>query len=244
MDLSMVIPITIALFAIICVAVFVVFQRQAKAKDKALLSTDLEPETGSEPVRGVVIEEAEGREDDLVAEDSTGRDAEVESEETKDDAPVSGPSPTKVEPDMAETQGCKVLVISDEPEMVELMKLVLARSRGDDVRGALGRDKDLSFAQQDPPDLIIIKLMRPELGGGYDICRRLREMQELKDVPVLFQVPTSYKIIYPEYVEQEFGVVGYLEYSFGPQDLLDARDAVLRGETYYPPSFKKSKTES
>ena len=113
MDTSTVIVIIIALFALICVAAFVVSRRQAKAKDKALLSTGLEPEADKEPVRGVVIEESESREDDLVAEDRAGRGAEVESVETKDDILVSSPPPTEAGPDMAKPQGCKVLAIDD-----------------------------------------------------------------------------------------------------------------------------------
>jgi len=99
----------------------------------------------------------------------------------------------------------------------------------------------LSLAQQDPPDLIFIKLMMPDL-DGYEVCRRLKEMQGLKDIPIVLHSASPAKAKAP--FAQLAGAAGYLEYPLDPKALLDTRDAALRGETYYPSLAEKSETES
>lgn len=47
---------------------------------------------------------------------------------------------------MDETKGCNVLVIDDEPEMGELIKLILGRGRNDEVKCAAGGCQGLIVA--------------------------------------------------------------------------------------------------
>ena len=134
--------------------------------------------------------------------------------------------------DMSETTGRRVLVIDDEPELIDLIKLMLARSRNDQVIAACGGQEGLVKAQQDPPDLIILDLMMPGL-NGYEVYERLQAIPALQRIPVLFQSARPRWVAYPE--AQRLGAVGYLCEPYGPQDLITARDAALNGETYYPP---------
>ncbi|MFQ6102353.1 MAG: response regulator transcription factor, partial [Anaerolineae bacterium] len=71
-----------------------------------------------------------------------------------------------------EAKGCKVLVIDDEPEMGELIKLVLGRGRNDEVKCAVGGRQGLVVAEQDPQDLIILDIMMPDI-HGYEVYERL-----------------------------------------------------------------------
>ncbi|MDY6875247.1 MAG: response regulator [Chloroflexota bacterium] len=133
---------------------------------------------------------------------------------------------------MNETKGHRVLVIGSEPEIGELIEFILGRGRNDEVKFALGGRKGLAVAEQEPPDLIFLDVMMPDL-DGWEVYRRLRMVSALQNVPVLFQSPRSPEMVYPE--AQRLGAAGFVRPPYGPQELLAARDAALRGDTYYPP---------
>ena len=133
---------------------------------------------------------------------------------------------------MNETKGYKVLVIGSEPEMGMLIEFILARGRNDEVKFALGGREGLVVAEQEPPDLIILDLMMPDL-NGWEVYRLLRMVPALQNVPLLFQSPRSPEMVCPE--AERLGAVGFVRQPYGPQALLAARDAALRGGTYYPP---------
>jgi CheY-like chemotaxis protein len=130
------------------------------------------------------------------------------------------------------TQGRKVLVIDDCREIAELVRLILCRLRDDDVVLAAGGAEGLSAAQQDPPDLIILDLMMPYL-DGYTVLERLKEITQLEQVPVLFHAAIPRRSVYPN--ARRLGAAGYVLVPYSPYELVDARDAALRGEKHYPP---------
>ena len=125
-------------------------------------------------------------------------------------------------------KGCKVLVIDDEPGLGDLIELIFHR-RGDQVRTTLDEHKGLVLAEQDPPDLILLdsEFLKDE------VYQQFKRLPALQNVPILFLDAKSPHMVYRQ--AQRLGAAGYLCKPFGPQDLLAARDAVLRGETYYPP---------
>src|SRR6185503_14702794 len=77
-----------------------------------------------------------------------------------------------------------VLVIEDEVDLAATLDYNL-RSEGFKTRVAYtGRD-GLAAAQTEPaPDIIVLDLMLPDL-SGTEICRRLREQDKTRDVPVI-----------------------------------------------------------
>ncbi|MCP4542104.1 MAG: response regulator [Chloroflexi bacterium] len=78
----------------------------------------------------------------------------------------------------------KILVIDDEADLLEMMRLVLEQRGGHQtVLSAEGTD-GLAKALADPPDLAIIDVMMPGI-TGYDICRQLRANPATASVPVL-----------------------------------------------------------
>ena len=135
---------------------------------------------------------------------------------------------------MIET-GCKILVIDDVPEMEEMIRLLLAHERNDQVRFASSGNEGLAIAEQDPPDLIILDVMMPQI-NGYEVCRQLKNTPALRDIPVLFLTVVPPRMGYEE--TQRLGAAGYLCKPYQINDILAARDAVLRGETYYPDSLQ------
>ncbi len=133
---------------------------------------------------------------------------------------------------METRQGCQVLVIDDMIEMEELLGLLLSHERNDSVIYAHGGHEGLAVAQQRLPQLIILDLMMPDL-HGFEVCRRLKDTPGVRDIPVLVLTVVPPQLVYPE--AQRLGAAGYLCKPFELEELLNARDALLRGGTYYPP---------
>jgi two-component system, OmpR family, phosphate regulon response regulator PhoB len=77
-----------------------------------------------------------------------------------------------------------VLVIEDEVDLATTLEYNL-RSEGFQVRLAHNGRQGIAAATTDPlPDVIVLDLMLPDL-SGTEICRRLREGDRTRDVPVI-----------------------------------------------------------
>jgi len=76
-----------------------------------------------------------------------------------------------------------ILVIEDEPSQIELLRYNLTR-QGFVVRIAADGEEGLQTAIEDPPDLILLDWMLPNL-SGIEICRRLRRNKSTREVPVI-----------------------------------------------------------
>src|SRR5580765_2934756 len=77
----------------------------------------------------------------------------------------------------------KILVVDDEPEMVELLSFNLQR-RGYDVLAATNGLEALNKARQHLPDLILLDLMLEGL-DGYSVCEILRRQPSTATVTVI-----------------------------------------------------------
>ncbi|MBI4248666.1 MAG: response regulator [Elusimicrobia bacterium] len=77
----------------------------------------------------------------------------------------------------------KILIVDDEFDLVEGMEALLA-SHGYGVATALSGAEGLAAAQEHAPDLILLDVMMPQM-GGIEVCRRLKAISALREVPVL-----------------------------------------------------------
>jgi hypothetical protein len=90
------IAVIIAIFALVAVAAFLVFRQRAKVRIKGPLGTGLEVDASNQPAPptpGVRVEDAKSRKGGLVADDQTGRGADVRKVEVEDDILVSSTPP-------------------------------------------------------------------------------------------------------------------------------------------------------
>lgn len=77
-----------------------------------------------------------------------------------------------------------VLIVDDAP--VNIQVLVHALKQTYRVRVANGGLRALSIAESDdPPDIILLDIMMPEL-DGYEVCRRLRQNPKTMGIPIIF----------------------------------------------------------
>jgi len=78
----------------------------------------------------------------------------------------------------------RLLLVDDQPENIEVLANVLGENYQALV--ALNGAKALEIAgKADPPDLILLDVMMPEM-DGYEVCRRLQENKDTRDIPIIF----------------------------------------------------------
>ena len=76
----------------------------------------------------------------------------------------------------------KVLVIDDEPDLVEMIRMALERQF--EVATAFNGQEGLAKARSDKPDAIVLDIMMPEK-DGFTTCRELKEDPGTACIPVL-----------------------------------------------------------
>ena len=77
-----------------------------------------------------------------------------------------------------------ILVVDDTPANLELLSGML-KERCYKIRAAISGKLALQAARNEPPDLILLDINMPGM-DGYEVCRRLKDDEKLKDIPVIF----------------------------------------------------------
>jgi DNA-binding response OmpR family regulator len=77
----------------------------------------------------------------------------------------------------------KLLIVDDEPALVEMLQTFLQLNDFETVKAFNGRD-GLVLADVERPDLIILDLMLPDI-EGYEVCQRIRSYPTGATLPVL-----------------------------------------------------------
>jgi len=77
-----------------------------------------------------------------------------------------------------------VIVVDDTPANLQLLTGML-KERGYKVRPVPSGKLALQAAKNDPPDLILLDVMMPEM-DGYEVCKQLKADEKLKEIPVIF----------------------------------------------------------
>jgi DNA-binding response OmpR family regulator len=117
--------------------------------------------------------------------------------------------------------GEKVLVVEDEPTLLETLEYNLAR-QGYQVHTATDGLKALEVARQEQPDAIVLDIMLPGL-DGLEVCRILR--QEM-NVPILMLTARAEEL--DRVLGLEMGADDYLTKPFSMRELLARVKALLR----------------
>jgi DNA-binding response OmpR family regulator len=80
--------------------------------------------------------------------------------------------------------GKKILVVDDDSNILSLEKTILEQ-KGFEVTSALGGEEALEILAKETFDLILLDVMMPGV-DGFAVCRKVKEDDRLKDVPVIF----------------------------------------------------------
>ncbi len=76
-----------------------------------------------------------------------------------------------------------ILCVEDEPEMIDLMRLILGR-RGFEVKGAAGGVEGLRMIREELPDLVLLDLMMPDM-DGWEVYQQMKADEKTKGIPVI-----------------------------------------------------------
>ncbi len=120
----------------------------------------------------------------------------------------------------------RVVYIEDEPEMIDLVKLILAR-KDYQVIGANGGREGLDVVRKTIPDVILLDLMMPDM-DGWEVYQQIRADETTKDIPVIIVTAKAQSI------DKVLGlhiakVEDYISKPFSPNDLVESIDRVLEG---------------
>ncbi|NIN72837.1 MAG: response regulator [Gemmatimonadetes bacterium] len=125
---------------------------------------------------------------------------------------------------MSEHSPARILVIEDEPDISALVAYQLAHA-GFQVRTASTGREALRALDLEPPDLVVLDLMLPEV-GGVEILQTMRSRRETKDTPVM--VLTARSDEEDRLRGFELGADDYVSKPFSPKELVLRVKAVLR----------------
>jgi two-component system, OmpR family, alkaline phosphatase synthesis response regulator PhoP len=115
----------------------------------------------------------------------------------------------------------KVLVIDDEPKIVEICKDYL-KAGGYEVITASDGAQGLTKARLQKPDLIVLDLMLPGM-NGLDICRSLRQESNVPIIMLTARIEETDRLI-----GLELGADDYITKPFSPRELVARVRTVLR----------------
>lgn len=118
----------------------------------------------------------------------------------------------------------RVVCIEDEPEMIDLVRLILGR-KGFEVIGANGGIEGLETVRKEQPDLVLLDLMMPDM-DGWEVYQQMKADEALREIPVVVVTAKAQSI------DKVLGlhiakVDDYITKPFGPQELLESVEKIL-----------------
>jgi DNA-binding response OmpR family regulator len=118
----------------------------------------------------------------------------------------------------------RIVCIEDDPQTIELVKLILSRE-GYEVKGVMSGRDGLVIIEQFHPDLVLLDLMMPDM-DGWEVYQSMKAGDSTKHIPVIVITAKAQSI------DKVLGlhiakVDDYVTKPFGPQELLQSVEKVL-----------------
>ena len=118
----------------------------------------------------------------------------------------------------------RILCIEDEPEMIDLIRLILSR-KGFEVSGAAGGQEGIYKIRNEKPDLILLDLMMPFM-DGWEVYQQMKADEATKNIPVIVVTAKAQSI------DKVLGlhiakVDDYIAKPFSPKELIDSVERVF-----------------
>ncbi len=118
----------------------------------------------------------------------------------------------------------KILLVDDEPEIVRLTKIMLEKE-GHEMLVATDSAECFEILKEEKPDLILMDIMLPD-DDGWVTCKKIKEDEETKDIPVaMFTVRSS-----DDSVDKSFEYShadAHINKPFDVEELLDTVNGLL-----------------
>ncbi|WAC40246.1 response regulator transcription factor [Pedobacter sp. SL55] len=118
----------------------------------------------------------------------------------------------------------KILIVDDEPDILELIEYNL-KKEGYQVYLASNGQDGINVAKKVQPDLIILDIMMPKM-DGIEACRLMRAIPEFKNTFMVFLTARSEE--YSEIAGFNVGADDYIAKPIKPRALVSRINAILR----------------
>lgn len=128
---------------------------------------------------------------------------------------------------MSDKQKIKVLVVDDEPDIVEILKYNLEKE-GYEVATAEDGIRAVKVAGKFLPDVILLDIMMPNQ-DGVETCLQIRQIPELKNTFIIFL--TARMEEYSEVAAFDVGADDYITKPIKPRALMSRISALFRRES-------------
>jgi two-component system alkaline phosphatase synthesis response regulator PhoP len=131
----------------------------------------------------------------------------------------------EIQTDMKEgTAAKKVLIVDDEPDILEFLQYNL-RKEGYQVVTAADGLQGIQVAEREKPNIIILDIMMPEM-DGVEACRQLRSRKEFDETPIAFL--TARDEDFSQIAALDVGGDDYITKPIKPRVLVSRINALLR----------------
>ena len=126
----------------------------------------------------------------------------------------------------------KVLVVDDTKEILKMAKFVLNDKY--DVYLSNSGELTLEILKRKPIDIVLMDVDMPDM-DGVETVQQIREMEDIKEIPVMFFTAMSSKDIVERCMA--VGMVDYIVKPYKPEELLDRLEKFFEKTTYTPPEI-------
>lgn len=116
----------------------------------------------------------------------------------------------------------KILLVDDDPEIIESMKIVL-EARGYSIMVARDGNQGLAMAEKDTPNLIILDMMMPKR-SGFLVLEKLRKSNA--SPPKVIMITANEGSRHKAYAEM-LGVDDYIRKPFAMDKLVDSIEKLI-----------------
>lgn len=114
------------------------------------------------------------------------------------------------------TPSASVLIVDDTPANLRLLAGLLGNA-GYQVRPVRDGRMALTAAQSNPPDLVLLDIMMPEM-DGYEVCRQLKADERTREIPVIFI--SALDDVHDKVKSFTLGAVDYVTKPFQAEEVL------------------------
>jgi len=125
---------------------------------------------------------------------------------------------------MAGPASKKILIVEDEQDILQLVKLYVEKEGFRTVSAKTGTEA-LHLVEQEKPDLVVLDLMLPEI-DGLEVCKRLRSSPETARLPIIMLTAKAEES--DTVVGLELGADDYVTKPFSPKTLVARIKALFR----------------
>jgi DNA-binding response OmpR family regulator len=109
-----------------------------------------------------------------------------------------------------------ILIVDDEEDVLDLLQLVFETS-GFTVRRAATGKSAVSIAYEEPPDVVLLDVMMPEM-DGWQVLRTLKGDERTRNVPVVMLSARAERR--DKMIGLQEGAEGYIAKPFSPAEVV------------------------